>query len=47
MSSSLISVCKDAVAQLVEQCLILTSSVNFSELLASKRVFKRKQETNE
>ena len=44
MSSNLISIRKDAVAQLAEQCLILTSSVNFNEPPASKRVFKRNQE---
>jgi len=44
VSSNLISIRKDVVAQLAEQCLILTSSVNFSEPVASKRVFKRYQE---
>jgi hypothetical protein len=47
VSSNLINACKDAVAQLEEQCLIFTSSVNFSELLESKWVFKRNHKTNE
>jgi hypothetical protein len=40
VSSNLISVFEDAVAQLVEQCLIFPSSVNFRDHLASKRVTK-------
>lgn len=39
MSSNLVSICKDAVAQLEEQSLIFNLSVNFSELLACMRVF--------
>lgn len=46
MSSSLIGVLKDVVAQLVEQYLIYTSSVNFCELLAAKRVIIRSQGAN-
>ncbi|MFM7928174.1 MAG: hypothetical protein ACKO9Q_10720 [Pirellula sp.] len=47
MSSNLISICKDAVAQLEKQPLILNSSVDFSELLACMRVFKSNQGTNQ